>query len=124
VKKRGKPSWNSGKKYSIREVEKTSYVDSFGYVQVWCGRGEGSRGRKDGYRLQHHLVIEDSLGRPLEKGEIVHHIDGNKLNNSIDNLYLCKSVAEHRQIHAQLENVAMQLVASGVITFNDGVYRV
>lgn len=118
----GRKPWNHGKRYSIKEVEKTSYIDSFGYVQVWCGRGEGSRGRKDGYRLQHHLVMEDYIGRPLEKNEIVHHIDGNKQNNSIDNLYLCKSTSEHRQIHNQLEELSMQLVQSGVILFENGSY--
>ena len=66
--------------------------------------------------------MEDYIGRPLEKNEIVHHIDGNKQNNSIDNLYLCKSTSEHRQIHNQLEELSMQLVQSGVILFENGSY--
>lgn len=37
-------------------------------------------------RHLHRVVAEKILGRPLRKGEIVHHIDGNHLNNAPDNL--------------------------------------
>jgi len=122
IKKIGKPSWNSGKRYSISPVEKTSYINSSGYKEVWCGRGEGSRGRKDGYRLEHHLVVEDKIGRKLKKGEIVHHINGNKLDNRPENLWVFSSISEHRQSHNCLEDVAMQLVSEGKIFFKDGKY--
>lgn len=36
----------------------------------------------------HRRVMEEFLGRPLTSDEIVHHIDGDKLNNSLDNLEL------------------------------------
>jgi hypothetical protein len=114
-------AWNSGKRYSIRETERTEYVNSAGYIEVWCGRGEKSRGRKDGYKLKHHLVMEDLIGRKLEPGEIVHHINGQKTDNRAENLYLCTG-SEHRQIHASLERVAMQLVQSGKIIFKNGEY--
>jgi hypothetical protein len=44
-------------------------------------------------------VMEQHLKRKLKTEEIVHHIDGNPLNNEITNLYLCKNIAEHRRIH-------------------------
>ena len=42
----------------------------------------------DGYVYEHRYVMEVHLGRALAKNEIVHHIDGDKLNNDIDNLQL------------------------------------
>ena len=39
-----------------------------------------------GHVYEHRYLVEQALGRLLSKDEIVHHKDGNKLNNSIDNL--------------------------------------
>lgn len=38
--------------------------------------------------LQHRLVMERLLGRPLHPEETVHHRDGDRLNNHPDNLEL------------------------------------
>jgi hypothetical protein len=50
-------------------------------------------------RHEQRRVAEAKIGRPLRKGEVVHHIDGNKLNNSPDNLMVLQSQAEHARIH-------------------------
>ena len=63
------------------------------------GTGEGKTYRKLLGRHEHRRVAEDILGRPLRKGEIVHHIDGNKLNNSPDNLEILPSQAAHARLH-------------------------
>lgn len=42
--------------------------------------------------------MEEKLGRILRETEIVHHVDGNKLNNEISNLQVVTR-AEHARIH-------------------------
>jgi hypothetical protein len=44
---------------------------------------------KSGYLMEHVLVASQALGRPLKRGEIVHHLDTNKANNKSNNLLVC-----------------------------------
>ena len=46
----------------------------------------------------HRVVMEQVLGRKLRKGEIVHHIDGDKWNNSPENLQVMTQ-SEHIKLH-------------------------
>lgn len=46
----------------------------------------------------HILVAEEKLGRPLEKGEVTHHKDFNKLNNNIDNLLFPITRTQHQKL--------------------------
>ena len=46
--------------------------------------------------LEHRAVMALHLGRPLEKDEIVHHLDSNRSNNDLSNLRLLKSNRHHR----------------------------
>lgn len=61
---------------------------------------------KSGRVKEHILKMTQILGRPLKKGEVVHHIDGNPLNNDINNLQLLDSQATHLKIHRASVNTA------------------
>lgn len=56
---------------------------------------------KKGYVAEHVLVIEKHLGRYLNQKEIVHHKDGNKLNNHLRNLFLFPNNKVHINFHKQ-----------------------
>lgn len=62
------------------------------------GKGEGRSYRKRNGRHEHRIVAEQKIGRPLNPGEIVHHIDGNILNNQPENLEVMTQ-AEHMRRH-------------------------
>lgn len=56
--------------------------------------------RKGRTYLEHNFIMEESIGRKLEKYEVVHHINGNKKDNRIENLKLMTR-SEHTSFHMQ-----------------------
>lgn len=69
------------------------YLKPDGYVML---RMPGHHlANKQGYVREHRLVMEEKIGRRLQPGEVVHHIDGVRSNNHPDNLELFSSNAAH-----------------------------
>lgn len=60
---------------------------------------EHPKSSKMGYVAEHRHVMENKIGRYLEKDEVVHHINENKLDNNIENLELL-TVSQHSRLHA------------------------
>lgn len=78
--------------------------------------------RSDGYygytsSVNHRRVMEKHIGRPLEKKEIVHHIDGDRLNNDIDNLCLM-TASEHTALHKAEFELVYELLKNGIVGFD------
>jgi hypothetical protein len=73
------PMWNGGR-----------VVTPDGYVRVWVAADDPMASMKlnDGYVAEHRLVMARHLGRPLLRSETVHHINGDKTDNRIENLQL------------------------------------
>lgn len=74
-----------------------TYIDGGGYVCIFIGR-DHPLAYSSGYAREHRLRMALSLDRPLLAEEIVHHKNGVKTDNSLDNLEII-SRAEHTKHH-------------------------
>lgn len=83
-KKRGIPESESLRK---RRKSHESTLNSDGYVLI-TRKGHPNQNLPGGRMLEHVFVMSESLGRPLVKGENVHHKNGDRSDNRIENLEL------------------------------------
>ena len=90
-----------------------------GYRGIWQPGHERADG--GGYVYEHTLNFEKANGFLPKTGEVLHHIDLDKKNNSAENLYLCNH-KKHIQIHRQVEKLIKPLMDKGIIYFKDGQY--
>lgn len=89
------PNWKGGRT-----------VTSHGYVLI--KRPDHPNADCRGYVYEHRLVAEQIVGRPLTRGEHVHHRDGNKQNNDPSNLEVMPS-REHHAVRHRTTGFALQM---------------
>jgi hypothetical protein len=87
-------------------------IDSKGYVRVKVTEGSGV------WAQEHILVAAEKLGRPINKGEIVHHVDMHPSNNEPGNLHVCDTLQQHAEIHRSLNDLVAGLIEDGIIAFD------
>ncbi len=86
IQRRGKPMNYKGGRTNHR-----------GYIRLWMPDYTWGTTAK-GYVLEHRYVMEQSLGRQLEKWEHVHHKNGLKDDNRLENLAIVMNVSHHGSV--------------------------
>lgn len=69
------PSWKGGR-----------HIDENGYVLIY--QPSHPKAKKNGYVREHTAVMEAHLKRTLTKNESIHHLNGDRANNKLENLEL------------------------------------
>lgn len=85
-----------------------------GYVYVFVEKDDPMRvmARRDGWILEHRLVVARKVGRPLKSSEHVHHVNGVRDDNRDNNLQLLTAQTHHSHlVRLDLQERVRQLEA-------------
>jgi hypothetical protein len=66
-----------------------------GYITICVGKRKRT--------MEHRLIMKNMLGRFLKKNEVVHHINGDRIDNRPKNLMIMSN-SEHMRLHKNLPN--------------------
>jgi IMP dehydrogenase/GMP reductase len=99
-------SFKDGKNLRILDRK----ISSSGHVLKWVED-------ENKHVQEHRLIVADALQKHHSQLLEVHHINGIKQDNRIDNLIELNQ-SEHASLHSQLEKLAFELVKNNFIVFN------
>lgn len=78
--------------YSSRAENGAGTIDAKGYRRLSV----------NGIKVKEHAAIaEKALGKPLPKGAVIHHVNGDKLDNRPENLVICPDEKYHHLLHTR-----------------------
>lgn len=83
-------SWKGG----VTHWRKAGNYPPIKYVR--CPPAFLEMARRDGYVMEHRLLVARELGRCLTRAEAVHHIDHDPTNNALENLMLFATNRDHK----------------------------
>lgn len=104
-----KKAWSTKRK---RMDIGATYVGHDGYVLVKTVEGSGP------WVPQHILVFEQATGIAVKPGEVIHHINGVRDDNTPENLHLFKNKSEHNKAHRSFARLLKSLIEDGTVRFN------
>lgn len=121
---------NSAKKEEVRKkISENTKGKSKSFKDGDNPRALATRYTNSGYLLkwvpeekkhiqEHRLIYAQKNGKHHSELLEIHHLNGDKLDNNINNL-IELSASEHGELHSQLEKIAFSLIKKNIIFFDD-----